>query len=291
MSYATNRIDQADCTEIPIGTFRTSSPRAPRTPLRARPTTRFVGGLAELRPPRDAPTKRSQLWISRFQEYLVPDAGRAQNEKRQFFAEDLKVFALVADYWESEPDYENICAKLNCGEQHGEKYTQWAYLHTPLFRTDFDSSMEDRRGIVIVGGMREEPSSASLHIAEAYLSAGNELVERALELDMAHEFAYPIFFMYRHALESFLKLLVPHKNGSHDLEGLIKAIQSKYTAQFAQWAKDRLMEYHDIDRLSDTFRYADAKHPLPETEYYVDFRQLRVLVTELCTALKGKALA
>ncbi|HRI71142.1 MAG TPA: hypothetical protein PK156_43215 [Polyangium sp.] len=239
--------------------------------------------------------KEVNLWIYRFQEYLVPDAGRAQNEERQFFAEDLKVFALVADHWEStpnfEPDYENICANLNCREQHGEKYTRLAYLHTPLFRTDFESISEDQRDIIVVGGMREEHSSASLRIAEAYQTAGNELVERALKLDMAYEFAYPIFFMYRHALECFLKLLVPNKNDSHDLGKLIDAIQFKYNGKFIQWAKDRLMEFHDIDQGSDTFRYADGKHPLPATEYYVNLRQLRVVVTELCTILKNQALA
>lgn len=229
-------------------------------------------------------------WIHRFQAYLRPDTDRSKDSPRHFSAEDLMVFALVADHWDSDPDYENICAELNSGAQNEDKYRRVAYLHTPLFQTDFESIGESQRGIVLIGGMQQEAPSANLRIAEAYKTAGDELVTLAISSDTAYELAYPILFAYRHALEVYLKLLVPQKDDTHDFTRLIDAFRAKYNTKFAAWAENRLLEFHRMDRWADTFRYAEPKQPLPNDEQFVNLNQLRVVVDHLSSGLRNKVL-
>lgn len=197
------------------------------------------------------------------------------------------VLALVAEHWEPEPDYENICAKLNCGESHNEKYVQLAYLNTPLFRGA--EELIDA-GTIVLGGMRQQAGKANLDIAEAYKAAGDELVRVALSLDSVQELSYPILFSYRHALEVYLKLVVPQKDDTHDFTRLINALESKHLTPFAQWARDRLLEFHQMDPFSDTFRYAEGRKSLPADELTVNVRQLRVVVNRLCSGLKEEVL-
>lgn len=234
--------------------------------------------------------KTVKTWIYKFKGYLSSSANPSKGETRRFSQKDLMTLALVARYWEEEPDYEHIYAMLNSGGQYEEYFIRTAYLNTPLFQEPPDDLDEPRRDVVILGGRGNLDRRLSLHIAEAYKGAGDELVKMALSSDTAYELLYPIFFTYRHAIEVYLKILVPTKDDTHDLSRLIDAFRSKYKTEFAEWAKDRLNEFHKIDPTSDTFRYADSKNPLPPEEVMLSIRQLRVVVDHLCTGLKNKIL-
>jgi hypothetical protein len=231
-----------------------------------------------------------KTWIHKFQDYLSSYTKPPKGEIRRFSQKDLMTLALVACYWEEEPDYENIYAMLNSGDQYEEQFIRTAYLNTPLFQEPSDDLDEPRRDIVILGGIVNLDRELSLHIAEAYKRAGDELIEVALSFDTAYELLYPILFTYRHAIEVYLKILVPTKDDTHDLSRLIEAFRSRYETEFAEWAKDRLNGFHAIDRTSDTFRYADSRNPLPSEAVKLSIRQLRVVVDHLCTGFKNKVL-
>lgn len=96
--------------------------------------------------------------------------------------------------------------------------------------------------------------------------------------------------MYRHAIEVHLKLLVPSKDNTHNLMGLVNAFKSRYHTEFSTWAQDRITEFHELDPYSDAFRYGDSSASQPESEKVVYLRQLRVIVDHLCTGLKNKCL-
>lgn len=231
-----------------------------------------------------------KTWAYKFREYLSSAANPAKGVARSFSQHDLMVFALVAQYWEDEPDYAHIYAMLNSEEHHNDSYIRIAYLHSPLFQDIPDNLDEPVRDIVFLGGLRPAHRELNLGIAEAYKHAGDELIRIALAADAAYEFLYPIFFMYRHAIEVYLKILVPEKNDTHDFSRLTDAFQAKYKTEFAPWAKDRLDEFHRIDPKADTFRYADSRTPLPLKEFALSLRQLRVVVDHICMGLKNKIL-
>jgi hypothetical protein len=234
--------------------------------------------------------KTVKTWAHKFRDYLSPTANPPKGNTHLFSQRDLMVLALVAQYWEEEPDYEHTYAMLNRGDQYAEHYVRIAYLNTPLLQEPPDDIDEPRRDTVLLGGMRSSHHALSLHIAEAYKQAGDELVQIALSSDTAYELLYPIFFTYRHAIEVYLKILVPAKDDTHDFSRLINAFKSKYETDFAEWARDRLNELHQIDPTSDAFRYADSKTPPPAAEILLNIRQLRVVVDHLCTGLKNKIL-
>ena len=73
-------------------------------------------------------------WTTEFAEHLSLTANPSKGKERQFGEADLRVLALVADFWEDDPDLENIHAMLNSGEFNEEHFAEFARLHTPLFQ-------------------------------------------------------------------------------------------------------------------------------------------------------------
>ncbi|HEY8837848.1 MAG TPA: hypothetical protein VIO16_09260 [Dehalococcoidia bacterium] len=59
---------------------------------------------------------------------------------------------------------------------------------------------------VLVGGMAS--ASDDVELARAYAAAGAQLIGPALESKEAWRLAYPIFHVYRHALELYLKAVL-----------------------------------------------------------------------------------
>ena len=81
------------------------------------------------------------------------------------------------------------------------------FVGDPIFQGLPDEITEDWNYGIIVGGM----ASSDLLIARAYKSAGDMLIHQALQSREPYEAAYPIIFVYRHAIELHLKLIVyPH---------------------------------------------------------------------------------
>src|SRR5689334_4362457 len=94
-----------------------------------------------------------KMWAHKFRDYLSPTANPPKGNTRLFSQRDLMILALVARYWEEEPDYENIYAMLNSGDQYADHYVRIAYLNTSLFQAPSDHADEPQRDTVVLGGM------------------------------------------------------------------------------------------------------------------------------------------
>ena len=89
-----------------------------------------------------------------------------------------------------------------------------AYLAKPIFREESPEDVENWSGFFI-GGMAQ---TNELSLARAYKSAGDVIVAKALRsIDLAYEWAFPALFLYRHAIELYLKLIVQPEKPTHGI--------------------------------------------------------------------------
>jgi hypothetical protein len=72
---------------------------------------------------------------------------------------------------------------------------------------------------VLIGGMGSEHNQLSL--ASAYAEAAGMLVDAAVASEEAWKVCYPIFYLYRHALELYFKDVLPKHRRDHDLARLV----------------------------------------------------------------------
>ena len=129
------------------------------------------------------------------------------------------------------------------------------------------------------GGMNE------FEVARAFGEAADRLLATAAERRESWEAAYPILFCYRHALELYLKALMPNQRHGHRLGDLADSlkphIESRYPADQVSWLLDRIAEFDRLDPKSTVFRYPDGAHSsykagaAPDPETWVDFRRLQ----------------
>jgi hypothetical protein len=138
----------------------------------------------------------------------------------------------------------------------------------------------------LIGGMAVNDEE---RIARSYKLAAEMLVEQALaSQDQTWEVSYPIAYLYRHALELHLKLVVPAAH--HRLSDLVQqantvAIQ-KTGKPFPQWVFERIEEFARMDPGSMTFRYADSRASKTLAgEMWVDLGQLQKIMDVLLTGL------
>ena len=161
-------------------------------------------------------------------------------------------------------------------------------LDGQIFQNIPDEINEDWNHGVIVGGM----VSSDLLIARAYKSAGDTLVQSALGSCEPYEVAYPIFFVYRHALELYLKLIVNPAKKNHDLKVLFEEFEKicivQYGQQIPNWVKERMQEFSDIDSGSFSFRYAKARDGTYniDSELWVELTHLRQVITAICNGFE-----
>ena len=221
-----------------------------------------------------------KTWTTEFAEHLSLTANPPKGKERQFCETDLRVLALVADFWDEDPDLENIHAMLNCGEHNDERFSEFARLHTPVFQEVPDEIDETWQHAVVVGGM----ASRNLpQVARAYKTAADELLKQAFGQYDPHEIDYPIIFLYRHTIEVYLKAMLKAPPETHDLGRLIELLEQQVGTKIAAWVKDRLWDFQRMDRHSDVFRYAD---PPPDGELWIDFHQLKAVMDRLVEAFE-----
>ena len=165
-------------------------------------------------------------------------------------------------------------------------------LGEPIFQDIPDEINEDWNHGVIIGGM----VSSDLLIARSYKSAGDALVKSALESREPHEVAYPIFFVYRHALELYLKLIVKPAKRDHDLRKLFEAFEricvQQYGQQVPNWVKARIEEFINVDAGSFSFRYAEARNGSYNigAEIWVELAHLSQVVAAICNGFERMVL-
>lgn len=137
-------------------------------------------------------------------------------------------------------------------------------------------------GLIDLIGMRT--------IADSYKNRADDLVEIAVNnRDIAYEYTYPILFLYRHALELYLKIISTDIKKTHKFDNLILNLREK--------AKDRLPdkilrelisridEFKELDNRSTRFRYGNQLGG----EYLINLWQLRLIFNEIALILKRLA--
>lgn len=162
----------------------------------------------------------------------------------------------------------------------------------PLFQEPPDDLGPDSNHGFLIGGMI---AYNEIQVAQSYRSAGDALVASALkDADLSHEWVYPVFFVYRHALELYLKLVVRPKKLDHKLCDLIKEFENICKNEIKQelpaWVKLRLDEIIDIDPGSTSFRYSDVldrNDKAIKGEWWVDYHHLKWLMNCLFDGLEN----
>ena len=138
----------------------------------------------------------------------------------------------------------------------------------------------------IVGGMAHHTDPFT--VARAYVNAGDVLTEHPTDKGEPWEVAYPVLFLYRHAIELYLKAIVQPQQDTHDLSQLtlrfIDYVTNELGETVPDWFQQYLREFSAIDPRSTAFRYVDgrATRPLIESnEAWVEFAHLREVVGAL----------
>lgn len=219
-------------------------------------------------------------WARDFAEYLSLTSQPNKGRERQFSEADLRVLAVIADNMESGNEADDIHYDLNYGRQYDERLIECARLNSPLFQEPPDHMDETWQHGTVIGGMayRDLPQ-----VARAYKLAADELLKQALKKYEPHELDYPVLFLYRHTVELYLKAALDVPPEHHDLSRLIQLLETESGKQIAGWVRDRLWDFHKIDKMAAMFRYAD----LPSSgELWIDFHQLQAVIDKLVQAIE-----
>lgn len=222
-------------------------------------------------------------WRYRFSEFLSSSAIQ-KGTTRYYTEDDIRVLALINEYWSENPDYEDILARLYSKEHHNEEYWRLIYLSTPVFKKElpedlFESPfyvMLDRRGMC-------EP----ILVARAYKYAGDTLITEARSyIEIPYDLIFPVLYNYRHAIELYLKIIVAYEHNSkqkmpHSLSKLVKDFKNLYKARMNPWIQEFLEKFDEVDQKGTAFRYTDE---LPDhvIEWAINLNQLKVAMNFLC---------
>jgi hypothetical protein len=134
---------------------------------------------------------------------------------------------------------------------------------------------------VLVGGMASERDRPAL--ARWYAEAAGRLADEALTMpEDAWRLTYPVFYLYRHALELGLKNAVTGHRRGHGLRPLIEDLQNRGRVRLPATVVEDLLVLADVDPDGQAFRYTDrssgeAGSWLPG-EYWVPLLELRRVV-------------
>ena len=132
----------------------------------------------------------------------------------------------------------------------------------------------------LIGGMA---CRDLLQVARAYRLAADELLKQGLKKYEPHELDYPILFLYHHTVEVYLKAALNDPPEHHDLNRLIQLLEVESGGKILGWVRDRLWDFHRIDKMAALFRYAD---PPADGELWIDFQQLQGVISKLVQAIE-----
>ena len=220
------------------------------------------------------------IWAGVFSEYLSLTAQSAKSQERHFTEADFRVLAVVAEHLESGNDEDDVYYALNSGAQFADHLVEVARLHSPLFQEPSEEMDETWQHGTLIGGMacRDLPQ-----VARAYKLAADELLKQAMKKYEPHELDYPILFLYRHTVEVYIKAALDDPPKSHDLIRLIEKLEVESGGEIRGWVRDRLRDFHRIDKMAALFRYAD---PPADGELWIDLYQLQGVITKLVQAIE-----
>lgn len=160
-------------------------------------------------------------------------------------------------------------------------------LDCPIFEDcpDWVGEQDFNFGLLVVG----MGSMEGIEVARAFAEAGDRLLDAALKNRESWEAGYPVLFCYRHALELYLKAVVPDAKKKHGLKDLWEALrlqlEGRYRDDQIECLGARIMEFHSIDPRSTAFRYHDTR-PQGHPELWVDYHHLKEKVGIVFRALE-----
>jgi len=219
-------------------------------------------------------------WISEFGEHFSHSVKAPTDPQRHFTENDLCVLMYIQEQAEDGSPSEEIHGDLCRGEHESDRNVEMALLYTPLFQDMPDEIDETWQHGVLIGGMA---SRNWLEVARSYKLAGDNLVSEALKTEEPHKLDYPIFYIYRHCLELYLKTILGGTVRGHDFGKLIEALEEKYKKPLGGWIRERLWDFHDIDKKSDMFRYPEE---IEDGELWIDFHHLLLVMNRMSAAFE-----
>jgi len=222
-------------------------------------------------------------WAFEFIDYLSPSANPPKNQERKFSVSDIQVLAYVFEHWEDEPDLENIKIGLNLEYHKDDRYPEVPHFSSPLFQEIPEDLDENRtEGIILSDVKVNQP----VEIARAYRYAADTLLQEALRYEQGHALDYPIFFAYRHCIELYLKLIGEISEDTHSISRCLRLVEYKYGIEIKGMVKSWLEEFDQIDKKGTTFRYSGGDS-LQSKEYWIDLKQLSIVMGKLCEIFEG----
>lgn len=198
-------------------------------------------------------------WSFHFAEYLSSTANPPKGEQRFYAVEDIRIFAYVLLYWEDEPDIENIKLGLNSQDYYDiEPINNLINQIVPIFQEPTEE-IAGVRSNVIFAGMASLDNQLSL--ANSFKESGDILFETVKEQGNLYDFASPILYQYRHAIELYLKSTLSKPPRTHNLLKLYEKfealIRTKFQTAVPAWLKDMITGFNEIDPKGDIFRYRE----------------------------------
>lgn len=221
-------------------------------------------------------------WASEFRDYLSPAANPPKGSVRRFSDGDFLVLSYVWSYWEDDPDIECIKIGLNQGSHHEDSFLELLYIHTPLIQEPPEGLDEMwRHGILLYGGRHEY-----LELARNYRHVAESTLKNALEKGDMREWAYPVLFAYRHAMELYLKLIGEIDEPTHSLKRCVVLVEKRHQEKLPPHLRGWILELDQIDPAGTAFRYTEDDHVMNKLfEQWFDFRHFRFAMNRVFDAL------
>lgn len=149
--------------------------------------------------------------------------------------------------------------------EHLENFKHYMHEHKTILQFDY----AEGEGFYVSEKMNP------INFAKSYIISADYLIEASKDDEMEPIIVWPVLFLYRHAIELFLKQALQQlqeSSGGHDISKLYGLLESKLKG-FEKQHKDRLqkldlfpsedtffsiMQFHTISPRSTELRYTDA---------------------------------
>jgi hypothetical protein len=215
------------------------------------------------------------------------EANPTKGTPREFSLEDIRVFGYILQYWEDEPDFENIKYGLNSNSHHDDfLIDEFILLNTP-FIIDLPEDIDEswRHGILFVG---ISEFGDTFVLAKSYKLAGDRLIESSLENDEPRDLYAPAIFNYRHAIELYIKAIIGKHKQTHNLVTLLEKLKTYLKEEFStdlpEWLENIIVTFHDFDPYGTTLRYGGNSSM---EEMFINFNHLKSLMGLLAKAFQN----
>lgn len=176
-------------------------------------------------------------------------------------------------------------------------------LATPLFSEDWERAQRPDEWSFPKGIARDgmvELSMDTRSLGDQYFEAAKAIISLVMKNEVPdYTVSYPILYLYRHAIELFLKAAIEKKSGKpyrwpkgktgHELDLIVQS-----APHLSAEARSRILELHAIDPKSTHLRFGCTGIPGPEgwaemTEFRDSMRALHTHLIGLIDRLNSKS--